>query len=340
MARPPSEPARGVMAGVKADLQRAKEGGSTYNPTGVGSAWSHNFLNQKPWHPLNFRNQMRLYEAQQAHTKETKEKEQALQEFNAEQDYLKTLSYLSPEEQQRYKERQSVSFMYMKPPGLEAALEKEKATVKESKVNTAPPAGPSQSVKVAGEADKQVEEARAQHRQDLDRIREDPYAVMLSARLAQVQDQRFEFKRSAWAGSPPRGGLSASDLNQQLLVEDEEGGKGEDAVLMADMALLGDLGPEERALLVSLSPSERRAVVRALVKKRKKAEEEEKLKEATQLLQQEGYDLEELRRSKSKRKEKSSKKSPKKKKKRRRKEERHHRRHEGSEHDKGTSSSS
>lgn len=26
---------------------------------------SHNFLNQKPWHPLNFKNQARVYEAEQ-----------------------------------------------------------------------------------------------------------------------------------------------------------------------------------------------------------------------------------------------------------------------------------
>ena len=43
------------------------------------------------------------------------------QEFQAEQDYMKTLSYLSPEEQKIYKERQSVSWLYQKPPGMDAA---------------------------------------------------------------------------------------------------------------------------------------------------------------------------------------------------------------------------
>ena len=51
------------------------------------------------------------------------------QEFEAEQDYLKTLSYLSTEEQQKYKDRQSVSFMYQKPPGMDAALQKAKVAV-------------------------------------------------------------------------------------------------------------------------------------------------------------------------------------------------------------------
>lgn len=50
--------------GIKADADRAKaavlEAGVGYNAAipGVGAAWSHNFLNQKPWHPLNFRNQV------------------------------------------------------------------------------------------------------------------------------------------------------------------------------------------------------------------------------------------------------------------------------------------
>ena len=34
---------------------------------------------------------------------------------------MKTLSYLSPADQIKYKERQSVSFMYQKPPGMDAA---------------------------------------------------------------------------------------------------------------------------------------------------------------------------------------------------------------------------
>jgi len=37
---------------------------------------SHNFLNQKPWHPLNFRNQMKVFEAQEQAEKEAKAKAQ------------------------------------------------------------------------------------------------------------------------------------------------------------------------------------------------------------------------------------------------------------------------
>ena len=45
-------------------------------------------------------------------------------EFDAEQEYIKTLSYLSAEEQQRQRERAGVSFMYQKPPGYDAAMAK------------------------------------------------------------------------------------------------------------------------------------------------------------------------------------------------------------------------
>lgn len=48
------------------------------------------------------------------------------QEYEAEQEYIKTLSYLSAEEQRKYKERQSVSFMYQKPPGMDSGVAKAK----------------------------------------------------------------------------------------------------------------------------------------------------------------------------------------------------------------------
>ncbi|KIY94354.1 hypothetical protein MNEG_13609 [Monoraphidium neglectum] len=69
-------PARGAVAGIKEDLKRAKEGDGKYDPRGAGAGWSHNFLNQKPWHPMNFRNQVRKYDAEQRAIAEQKAKEQ------------------------------------------------------------------------------------------------------------------------------------------------------------------------------------------------------------------------------------------------------------------------
>lgn len=65
-----------IHAGVKADIQRAKASGGSYNPVGTGTAWSHNFLNQKPWHPLNYRNQITKWEAEQKKVADEKLKEQ------------------------------------------------------------------------------------------------------------------------------------------------------------------------------------------------------------------------------------------------------------------------
>ncbi len=46
---------------------------------------THNFLNQKPWHPSNFRNRVKTWEAQQKTLADQKEKEKAQAEFDAEQ---------------------------------------------------------------------------------------------------------------------------------------------------------------------------------------------------------------------------------------------------------------
>ncbi len=43
-------PSRGAVAGAREDKKREKEAklkGEKYEPSGVGSAWTHNFLNQK-----------------------------------------------------------------------------------------------------------------------------------------------------------------------------------------------------------------------------------------------------------------------------------------------------
>ena len=54
-------PAKGVMDGIRKDMQAEKLG---LKPKG-GTAWSHGFLNQKYWHPLSYRNQERLFKAEQ-----------------------------------------------------------------------------------------------------------------------------------------------------------------------------------------------------------------------------------------------------------------------------------
>lgn len=104
---------------------------------------------QKPWHPMNFRNRIKTWETEQQAIQAQKEKEKAQvglgrikpssiaptcslisidktpllttavprspllkAEFDAEREYLQTVSLLSPEQQQQYRDRQSISFMY------------------------------------------------------------------------------------------------------------------------------------------------------------------------------------------------------------------------------------
>ena len=40
-------PAMGAKDGVRRDMQAAKEAGVAYDPSGVGAAWTHDFLNKK-----------------------------------------------------------------------------------------------------------------------------------------------------------------------------------------------------------------------------------------------------------------------------------------------------
>ena len=49
---------------------------------------------KKPWHPLNFRNQMKRFEAEEELIRRQKLEEANKAEFDAEQTYLETLAYL------------------------------------------------------------------------------------------------------------------------------------------------------------------------------------------------------------------------------------------------------
>ncbi|KAL3144904.1 hypothetical protein ABBQ32_003414 [Trebouxia sp. C0010 RCD-2024] len=210
------EPARGKLAGIRADAKAAKVVKDTgqnppgYNPQGLGAAWSHNFLNQKPWHPANFRNQAKVYEAEQNAIRAQKAKAEAKQEYEAEQEYIKTLSYLSAEEQRKYKERQSVSFMYQKPPGMDCAVAKPKEEVADAEA-----AGPS----IAEGGAKPGERRPRQQDRPKSHV-----ADMLGAMAALQQQERFEVKHVSGMGgrSPPRGGAAVGAANQQFLADSDE----------------------------------------------------------------------------------------------------------------------
>ncbi|GJP52701.1 hypothetical protein CLOM_g11793 [Closterium sp. NIES-68] len=86
----------------------------------AGTAWSHNYLNQKPWHPLSYPNQRRKWIAEQMHGIQDKRLTEIEKEFQKEQEYFKQTALLSKKQKAKAEAMQSVSFLYMKPPGYNA----------------------------------------------------------------------------------------------------------------------------------------------------------------------------------------------------------------------------
>lgn len=56
-----------------------KEGEVDYK-TKAGTAWSHSYLNQKPWHPLSYPNQRRKWIAEQTHAQRERRAEEVSRE--------------------------------------------------------------------------------------------------------------------------------------------------------------------------------------------------------------------------------------------------------------------
>lgn len=85
-----------------------------------GTAWSHSYLNQKPWHPLSYPNQRRKWIAEQTHSERQHKIDEVAREFAQEQDFFRTSALLSKKEREKIEVMQAVSFMYMRPPGYNA----------------------------------------------------------------------------------------------------------------------------------------------------------------------------------------------------------------------------
>eukprot|EP00878_Enallax_costatus_P002059 GHUV01002225.1.p1 GENE.GHUV01002225.1~~GHUV01002225.1.p1 ORF type:complete len:225 (+),score=123.85 GHUV01002225.1:2155-2829(+) len=119
-----------------------------------------------------------------------------------------------------------------------------------------------------------------QCQQQLDRVREDPFAAILAARSALQRNEKFVVKNLEGA----HGGTDPGSGNQLLLGDDAD----DDAAQPGPhtTARMDDA----EALLASLEPEERAAVLAALTKKRKKAEKAAKLEQAQELLRSAGID--------------------------------------------------
>ncbi|CAL5434530.1 unnamed protein product [Camellia sinensis] len=64
------------------------KGGDVDFKTKSGTAGSHSYLNQKPWHPLSYPNQRRKWIAEQTHVQRERRAEEVAHEFAHEQEFF------------------------------------------------------------------------------------------------------------------------------------------------------------------------------------------------------------------------------------------------------------
>ena len=133
VAKSKGPPARGVLAGMRQDRQNEKLG---VQPQ-AGHAWSHGFLNKKFWHPSNFRNQQSLFIAEQASAAQQKRNEEASKEFAANEEFFKNTELLNHEDKTKLRNKAALAFMYQKPPGYDAMIEREAKEAAEKEANEA-----------------------------------------------------------------------------------------------------------------------------------------------------------------------------------------------------------
>ncbi|XP_052209991.1 uncharacterized zinc finger CCHC domain-containing protein At4g19190 [Diospyros lotus] len=88
--------------------------------TKSGTAWSHSYLNQKPWHPLSYPNQRRKWIAEQTQAQHLRRVEEVAREFAQEQEFFRQTALASKKEKEKMEMMKAVSFMYVRPPGYNA----------------------------------------------------------------------------------------------------------------------------------------------------------------------------------------------------------------------------
>ncbi|KAL8138834.1 hypothetical protein V2J09_004835 [Rumex salicifolius] len=106
--------------GMRLSKRFSDKGGEVDYKTTSGTAWSHNFLNQKPWHPLSYPNQRRKWIAEQQHAQHQRRSEEVSREYAQEQEFFRQAALVSQKEKEKMEMMQAVSFMYVRPPGYNA----------------------------------------------------------------------------------------------------------------------------------------------------------------------------------------------------------------------------
>ncbi|XP_062096774.1 uncharacterized zinc finger CCHC domain-containing protein At4g19190 [Humulus lupulus] len=110
------------------------KGGEVDYKTKSGTAWSHSYLNQKPWHPLSYPNQRRKWIAEQTHANHERRAEEVAREYAQEQEFFRQAAMVSKKEQEKLEIMKAVSFMYVRPPGYNAESAKAAEIAEERKL--------------------------------------------------------------------------------------------------------------------------------------------------------------------------------------------------------------
>ncbi|GMY33611.1 uncharacterized zinc finger CCHC domain-containing protein At4g19190 [Fagus crenata] len=96
------------------------KGGEVDYKSKAGTAWSHSYLNQKPWHPLSYPNQRRKWIAEQTHANHHRRAQEVAREYAQEQEFFRQTALISKKEKEKVEMMKAVSFMYVRPPGYNA----------------------------------------------------------------------------------------------------------------------------------------------------------------------------------------------------------------------------
>ncbi|GAB4857982.1 hypothetical protein Ancab_015886 [Ancistrocladus abbreviatus] len=106
--------------GLRLSKRFSDKGGEVDYKTKAGTAWSHSYLNQKPWHPLSYPNQRRKWIAEQTHAQRLRRADDVAREYAQEQEFFRQTALISKKEKEKVEMMQAVSFMYVRPPGYNA----------------------------------------------------------------------------------------------------------------------------------------------------------------------------------------------------------------------------
>lgn len=69
--------------GMRLSKRFSDKGGEVDYKTKAGTAWSHSYLNQKPWHPLSYPNQRRKWIAEQTDAQRDRRAQEVAREVSA-----------------------------------------------------------------------------------------------------------------------------------------------------------------------------------------------------------------------------------------------------------------